>query len=103
MMPQPPSESADRLLEEPSPRRNLRFPSDFEAPPVRFTDSAGQPTIGLLENESYSGIAVLVPSVADVTVGATVEVDYFGHPVAGVIRRVEPREEGAGVVAIEWR
>jgi hypothetical protein len=84
------------------PRRNLRFPSD-EAPPVKFTDDHGQEIIGILENESYSGIAAIIEQEFGLKMNAQIDVDYFGRPMPGFVRRLEVQPDGAYLLGIEWK
>lgn len=85
------------------PRRNLRFAADAEAPPVRLANAFGSDIFGHLENESYSGIGVVVLATDGLRAEMEVSVDYFGQPVAGKIRRIEPRPDGTQLVGIEWK
>lgn len=85
------------------PRRNLRFAADSNAPPVRLVDAFGSDLFGYLENESYSGIAVVVTAAVGLRAEMEVSVDYFGQPVAGKIRRIQPRPDGTHLVGIEWK
>ncbi len=85
------------------PRRNLRFAADSNAPPVRLADEFGNDIFGHLENESYSGIAVVVTAADGLRVETEVSVDYFGQPVPGKIRRIESRPDGTHLVGIEWK
>ena len=84
------------------PRRNLRFTSD-DTPPVRFTDDQGREVVGILDNESYSGIAAVIASDFGLQTNSEVSVDYFGHPVAGVIRRLVRQKDGTHLIGIEWK
>lgn len=85
------------------PRRNLRFAPDSAAPTVRFTDGQGHEVVGNLDNESYSGIAAIIPSDSGLKNNIDVWVDYFGHPVAGIIRRLMRQPDGTWLVGIEWK
>jgi hypothetical protein len=80
----------------------LRFPSENASPEVRFIDSNGRHVTGTLENESYSGIAALLIGDYPLALNTQVNVDYFGYPMPGIIRRVAPRPDGTCQVGIEW-
>lgn len=85
------------------PRRNLRFRSGEETPPVRFTDDHGHEVVGVLDNESYSGIAAVIPGEFGLKTNTEVAVDYFGQPIPGIIRRMVRRNDGMWLVGIEWK
>lgn len=85
------------------PRRNLRFTPGDEGSTVRFTDEHNHEVVGALDNESYSGIAVLIAGENGLKTNTDVSVDYYGHPVPGVIRRLVRQPDGACLVGIEWK
>jgi len=85
------------------PRRNLRFAPESEQLTVRFTNREGQEVVGNLDNESYSGIAAIIASDCGLKTNTDVSVDYFGYPVAGVIRRLVRQPDGTWLVGIEWK
>ncbi|HTN74230.1 MAG TPA: hypothetical protein VL096_03250 [Pirellulaceae bacterium] len=96
-------ESTDIVESPREPRRNQRFLPDTETPPVRFTNSLGQLVEGELANESYSGVAALVASADGLEIGQQANVDYFGFPIPGVIRRLMEQPSGEWLVGIEWK
>jgi hypothetical protein len=85
------------------PRRNLRFAAALDAPPVRLVDKLGNDVFGHLENESYSGIAVVVAAANGLRVETEISVDYFGQPVPGKIRRIVTQPDGTQLIGIEWK
>lgn len=93
---------AEAFPEARPPRRHLRFSSDAESPTVRFTDESGHEVVAVLDNESFSGIAAIVTSRGGLRTESPVSVDYFGHPVAGIIRRISAQPDGTFLVGIEW-
>jgi hypothetical protein len=84
-------------------RRHLRFAAASDTPPVRLVDEFGNDVFGHIENESFSGIAVAVPSAIGLRVEADISVDYFGHPMPGKLRRIQPRPDGTQLLGIEWK
>ena len=100
------SSDFNALLEEYLPelrpqRRNLRFPADGDAPPVRISGIQGE-ALGTLTNESFSGIAALIEESATIAVGNDVEVEYFGQPMKATVRRIVPQDEGLWLIGLEW-
>lgn len=101
------SSDFNALLEEYLPelrpqRRNLRFPADGDAPPVRLCGIQGE-AVGTLANESFSGIAALIEQSPSIAVGNEVDVEYFGQPMKATVRRIVPQEEGWWLVGLEWK
>ncbi len=84
------------------PRRNMRFAAALDTPPVRVADKRGNSLFGQLENESYSGIALIVPAENGLQVETEVSVDYFGQPVSGKICRIVPQPDETQLIGIEW-
>jgi hypothetical protein len=93
---------AEAFPEVRPPRRNLRFASAENAPPVRLTVADGTELIGILENESYSGIAAIFSSPTGFALEGDVSIDYFGHPMPGVVRRIVPQKDGTCLIGVEW-
>jgi hypothetical protein len=93
---------AEAFPEVRPPRRNLRFASAENAPPVRVTAPDGTEYIGILENESYSGIAAIFSSPTGFALEGEVSIDYFGYPMPGIVRRIVPQKDGTSLVGVEW-
>jgi hypothetical protein len=84
-------------------RRNSRFEAESSAPPVRVIDQQGHEVLGILDNESYSGIAAIIAGECGLTNNTEVTVEYFGAPMPGMIRRLVRQPDGTYMIGIEWR
>ncbi len=80
-------------------RRWGRFDADESQ--VELLTETG-PRQGVIVDESYGGIGLLLDDVQGLTVGQNVQVVYYGAPVNAIIRRILDEFEGRCEVGIEW-
>lgn len=78
-------------------RRATRFPAQVDCVGVKLYLAAR------VVDESFTGIGIEIREPAAFVVGQIVTIDYNGRPMPAIVRRTEPREDGALLVGLEWQ
>jgi hypothetical protein len=84
-------------------RRWTRFPADRPTVVLRLAE--GREFEARVRDESFGGIAVLLPAPAGAAVfapGLTVDVVYGGPPMKALVKRIQELPEGKLLVGLEW-
>ncbi len=85
---------AAELKDDADKRRHTRFPAQVDEVTITFSAA--------VNNESRSGVSLVLEEGYAIAVGTQIEINYNGHPTPAVVRYYQTLTDGRCQLGLEW-